>query len=70
MLNHSPFPLDLLKALGVHLYESWDVDTWGDPYDVCEIYAERERVPALLQELEKNRPPFVVKLFEGPPPPF
>ena len=70
MLNHSPFPLDLLKALDVHLYESWDTDTWGDPYDVCEIYAAPERVPQLLEYLSKNSPPFVVKLFEGQPPPF
>ena len=70
MLSNPHLATDLLKALGVHLYETWDVGPWGDPIDVVHCFSAPEHVGRLCEYLATNRQEFPVILFEGTPPPF
>lgn len=70
MLNTAPTALALLKHLGISFLETWEVDTWGDPYDCIHVFAPAslvDQVSCFFMDAGKE---FPARVYEGSPPPF
>lgn len=70
MSNLAPTYLALLKHLGIHVYDSWEVGPWGDPVDCLHVFAPRQLVDEVSSFFMSAGQHYPARVFEGPPPPF